>query len=142
VATGKLKKNSSSVSFSISRWFRRTFAGTPSLTILTIAAIAYSLFIFGGGVFTVINHPSPSAYVNNQFYFVYPSLSSQFIADTIIAILLYGLGFAGLFLVYQSTKSAYKPRQAYLMLVIGVSLLFISYIFVESIIHYKQTGGQ
>ena len=142
MASSKLKKSSSSVSFSLSRWFRRIFSNAPSLTILTIVGLAYTLFIFGGGVFTVINHPSPSAYVNNQFYFIYPSLSSQFISDTIIAILLYGLGFAGLFLIYQSTKSAYKPRQAYMMLVIGVTFLFISYIFVESIVHYKQTGGQ
>ena len=31
------------------------------------------------------------------------------------------LGFVGLLAIYQSTKSAYKPRQAYMLLVIGVT---------------------
>ena len=129
--TSKLKKNSSSISFSLSRWFHRLSTGAPSLTIFTIALVAYSLFIFGGGLYTVINHPAPSAYYNGNFYFLYPSLSSQFISDTIVSMLLYALGFLGLFIIYQSSKSAYKPRQAYMMLVIGVSLLLLSYIFLE-----------
>ncbi len=59
-----------------------------------------------------------------------------------IAVILYGFGFVGLFAIYQSTKSAYNPRQAYMMLVIGVTFLFISYIFLESAIAYKASGGR
>ena len=142
--TSKLKKSSSSVSFSLSKWFRRISAGAPTLTIITIVLIAYTLFIFSGGLFAIINKPIPSYYNPNtgSFYFVYPSLSSQFLSDTLVAITLYAFGFAGLMLIYQSSKSAYKPRQAYMMLVIGVALLFISYIFLESVVSYKQHGGQ
>jgi len=140
--TTKLKKSSSSVSFSLSRWFRRATTNAPAFGILTIAAIAYTLFIFGGGLFTVINHPQVSAYYNGNFYFLYQSLSSQFVSDTFVSVMLYALGFIGLLLIYQSSKSAYKPRQAYMMLVIGVSLFFLSYIFLEGAINYKATGGQ
>ena len=141
--TSKLKKSSSSVSFSLSKWFRRVFSSAPSLTVLTIALVAFSIFIFSGGLYTIINKPITSYYNSNTgvWYFVYPSLSSQFVSDTFVAIMLYVLGFAGLLLIYQSSKSAYKPRQAYMMLVIGVTLLFISYIFLESVIYYKQHGG-
>ncbi len=51
--------------------------------------------------------------------------------------MLYGIGFAGLLAVYQSTKYAYKPRQAYMMLVIGVTLLLLAYIFLEDAIQIK-----
>ena len=44
--------------------------------------------------------------------------------------------------IYQSSKSAYKPRQAYMMLVIGVTLLLIAYIFLEGAIAFKSSGGQ
>ncbi len=140
--TSKLKKNSSSLSFSLSRWFRKATTNTPTFAILTIAVVVYSVFIFGGGIYTIINHPPTSAYYNNQFYFIYPSLSSQFVSDTIISMMLYALGFIGFLIIYQSSKSAYKPRQAYMMLVIGVALVFMSYIFLEGVIAYKQSNGQ
>jgi ABC-type uncharacterized transport system permease subunit len=99
------------------------------------------LFIFGGGLFTLITHPLPSAYVSGRFYFLYPSLSSQFISDTVVSVILYALGFAGLLIIYQSTKSAYKPRQAYMMIVIGVTFLLLAYIFLEGAIAFKLSGG-
>ena len=108
--SSKLKKQSSSLSFSLSRWFRRVSTTTPSALALTIAGIVYSVFLLGGGLYTLITRPAPSAYVNGVFYFLYPSISSQFISDTIIAAILYGFGFIGLFVIYQSTKSAYNPQ--------------------------------
>ena len=138
----KIKKSSSSLSFSLSRWFRRISTNAPSASILMIAGILYAIFILGGGLYTLINHPQPAAFVNNNFYFLYPNLSAQFISDTVISAILYGLGFVGLFMIYQSTKSAYKPRQAYMILIIGVTFLLISYIFLEAAIQYKSSGGQ
>ena len=139
--SNKIKKRSSSVSFSLSRWFRRISTTTPSTLLITVAGILYCIFLFGGGLFTLITRPAPSAYVNGNFYFLYPSLSSQFISDTVISALLYGFGFIGLFAIYQSTKSAYNPRQAYMMLVIGVAFLLLSYIFLEGAIAFKTSGG-
>jgi|SRR5208283_1606392 len=139
--SSKLKKQSSSLSFSLSRWFRRVSTTTPSALALTLAGIVYSVFLLGGGLYTLITRPAPSAYVNGVFYFLYPSISSQFVSDTIIAAILYGFGFLGLFVIYQSTKSAYNPRQAYMMLIIGVAFLLISYIFLEGAISFKTSGG-
>jgi len=139
--SSKAKKRSLSVPFSLSRWFSRLSTTTPSALILTIVGVFYCLFLLGGGLFTLIEHPLPSAYVSGNFYFLYPSISSQFISDTIIAVILYGFGFLGLFIIYQSTKSAYNPRQAYMMLIIGVAFLLMSYIFLEGAIAFKQTGG-
>lgn len=139
--SSQIKKRSSSVSFSLSRWFRRVSTTTPSALLVTVIGVAYAIFIFGGGLFTLITHPLPSAYVNNKFYFLYPSLSSQFISDTVISAILYAFGFVGLLTIYQSTKSAYNPRQAYMMLVIGVAFLFISYIFLEGAISFKSSGA-
>ena len=51
--------------------------------------------------------------------------------------MLYAIGFVGLLAVYQSTKYAYKPRQAYMTLIIGVTLLLLAYIFLEDAILIK-----
>ena len=138
----QVKKSSSSVSFSLSRWFRRISSNAPSLTILTLICLAYAIFIFGGGLFTLISHPLPSAYVNGVFYFLYPDISSQFISDTAIAAILYTLGFVGMLMIYQSSKSAYKPRQAYMMLIIGVTFILLAYAFLEGSISFKLNGGK
>jgi hypothetical protein len=55
--------------------------------------------------------------------------------------MLYAVGFIGLLAIYQSTKYAYKPRQAYIMLVVGVTLLLLAYIFLEDAILVKIHGG-
>jgi hypothetical protein len=140
--TTKLKKSSSNMSFSLSRWFRKISTTAPTAFLVTAVGISYVIFLFGGGLYTLINHPSPSAYVNNQFYFLYPDISSQFISDTLISVTLYVLGFGGLLAIYQSSKSAYKPRQAYMLLVVGVALLLLSFVFLEGSIAFKANRGQ
>jgi hypothetical protein len=133
----KVKKQASSMSFSLSRWFRRISTAKPSTFIVSLVVIASAVFLFGGGIFTVTLKPLPSAYVNGRFYFLYPNVGQQFVSDTIISVMLYVMGFVGLLIIYQSTKYAYKPRQAYMMLVIGVALLFLAYVFLEESIHIK-----
>jgi len=49
----------------------------------------------------------------------------------------YALGIIGMIAVYQSTKYVYKPRQAYMMLIIGFALVFMAYIFLEETMRIK-----
>ena len=133
----KVKKQASSMSFSLSRWFSKISTAKPSALITSIIVIASAVFLFGGGLYTIIIRPLPSAYYNNRFYFLYPDLGAQFVSDTVIATMLYAMGFVGLLAIYQSTKYAYKPRQAYMMLAVGVALMFLAYIFLEDSIQIK-----
>ena len=138
--SGKIKKRSEDMSFSLSRWFRKMTTNAPAITIVTIVGMAYVIFLFGGGLYTLIENPLPAYYTGSTFYFLYPDISSQFVADTIIAVTLYGLGFIGLLAIYQSTKSAYKPRQAYMLLVVGISFVLLSYLFLEGAISFKTSS--
>ncbi len=76
-----------------------------------------------------------------RFLFLYPQLSEQFISDSIVAMTVYALGIVGLLAIYQSTKYVYKPRQAYMMMLVGVVLLLIAYIFLEASIQLKISGA-
>jgi len=136
--SGKIKKSSENLSFSLSRWFRK-MSTAPTTAIITVVGISYAVFLFGGGLYTLINQPVPSYYNENtqQFYFLYPDVSEQFGADTIISVALYALGFIGLLTIYQSTKSANKPRQAYMLLISGVTFLLLAWIFLESVMIIK-----
>jgi hypothetical protein len=99
--------------------------------------VAYSVFLLAGGLYTLITKPVPAYVSQTTIYFLYPGISGQFVSDTIIAGILYAFGFAGLFAIYQSTKSAYKPREAYMLLIVGVAFLLLSYILLEGSISFK-----
>ena len=133
----KVKKSVSSLPYSMNRLYRRISTAKPSTFILSIIAIAIAIFLFGGGLYNIIMKPLPAVYYSGRFIFLYPQLSEQFITDSIVATILYSFGIVGLIAIYQSTKYAYKPRQAYMMLLMGVALLFLAYIFLESAIRIK-----
>jgi hypothetical protein len=133
----KVKKQASSISFSLSRWFNKISTAQPSSLAISIVILGYAIFLFAGGLYTIISSPIPAYYTGKAFLFLYPDLGQQFISDSVIAVMLYAIGFVGLLAVYQSTKYAYKPRQAYMMMVIGVTLLLLAYIFLEDAILIK-----
>ena len=133
----KVKRRTASVSFSLSRWFNRISTTKPSSFVVSVIVISYAIFLFGGGLYTLISSPLPAFYTGKGFIFIYPDLGRQFISDSVISAMLYAIGFAGLLAIYQSTKYAYKPRQAYMMLIIGVTLLLLAYIFLEDAILIK-----
>ena len=88
-------------------------------------------------------HPAVYIYYNSKFYFImnrYISsspIAQQFTSETAILAVLYAFGFAGLLTIYQSTKHAYNSRQANLMLIVGVALLLLAYIFLEAVLGLK-----
>jgi uncharacterized membrane protein len=112
----------------------------PSTTILSIVIVGGCMLLFGGLVYDIVNAPISSAYVNQKFYFLYPGLTGQFLFDTVIAVALYALGFVGLLAIYQSSKHAYNPRQAYMTLAVGATLVLLTYIFIEYFIRVKLSG--
>jgi hypothetical protein len=133
----KVKREISTLSFSMNRFYRRISTVKPSALVFSVLAIAIAVFLFGGGLYDIIMKPYTAIYYGGTFVFLYPQLGEQFITDSIVAMSLYSLGIIGLVAIYQSTKYAYKPRQAYMMFIIGVVLLFLSYIFLEAAIERK-----
>ena len=137
----KVKREISSLSFTMNKLYRRISNIRPSATILSILAMAFAVFLFGGGLYDIIMKPYPAVYYGGRFIFLYPDLSMQFISDSIEAMMLFTLGVVGLVAVYQSTKYAYKPRQAYMLFLVGVVLLFLTYILLEATVQLKISGG-
>jgi uncharacterized protein with PQ loop repeat len=137
----KVKKAASSASFSMNKFYQRISTAKPSTMILSIVAIGFAVFLFGGGLYDIIMKPFPAVYYGGRFLFLYPQLSEQFIADSAVSMTLYSLGIVGLLTMYQSTKYAYKPRQAWIMFLTGLILLFLAYAVLEATIQLKLGGG-
>ena len=141
----KIKKRTSSALFSANRFFSRITAMRPSTTVISFIILVASIFTLAGGLYDIATAPPAYAYINQKFYFVVnrylttSPMGSQFSSETAITGILYGFGFIGLLTLYQSSKHAYNPRQANLMLIVGVALLFVSYIFLEVVLGLKLT---
>jgi hypothetical protein len=131
------KRKRDSRSFSLERLSRKISDAKPSSSTLTIVLITYAIFLFGGGLFTIVSPLAP-VYDGTNFIFIIPDLSQgQFYSETIISATLYVMGFIGVLALYQSTKYAFKPRQAYMWAIVGVSLLLMAYMFLEGIMLIK-----
>jgi hypothetical protein len=135
-----VKRRVSSLSFSVNRLYRAITTAKPSNLLIPTLAIAFAVFLFAGGVYDLIQKPLPAIYYNSRFIFLNPYLSEQFVSDSIVAAIIYSLGVIGLIVVYQSTRYVYKPRQAYMMLIIGLTLMLMAYIFLEATIQIKLKG--
>jgi len=140
--SNKVKRRMSSLSYSINKFYRKISTTRPSTIVLSIVAMAVAIVLFGGGIYSVVTGPLPSAYVDlpsgGRFIFLYPQLSEQFIGEGVVVMILYSLGIIGAIAMYQSTKYAYKPRQAYLMFLVGVIFLVLAYILLENALQIKM----
>jgi hypothetical protein len=121
----------------MNRLYRAITTAKPSSFVVGVLAVSVAVFFFGGGLYDLIMKPLPAVYYGGRFLFLYPQLTEQFISDSIVAMTIYALGIIGMIAVYQSTKYVYKPRQAYMMLIIGFVLVFMAYIFLEETIRIK-----
>jgi hypothetical protein len=138
---GKASKRSEDTSSKIGRFYKSLRGIHPTTALIAAIVVVFAIFMFSGGLYVLINHPATAVYYNSKFYLLYPDLNYQFVSDTFIAGILYALGFLGLLSIYQSSRSAYNPRQAYMMLLIGIALVLVSYVALEGSIAYKISGG-
>jgi hypothetical protein len=136
-----VKRRVSSLSFSFNRLYRTITNAKPSNLLIPLLAVAFAVFLFAGGIYDLIQKPLAAVYYNNAFLFLNPYLTEQFISDSVLAAIIYSLGVIGLIAVYQSTRYVYKPRQAYMMLIIGLALAIMAYIFLQLAIQVKLSGG-
>jgi hypothetical protein len=125
-------------------WRITTYKPSTFTTALIIITIA--IFLLGGGVYDVLEQSKVPIAIFTQsggyggwvFLYPYRSLSDQFIAESVFIMILYAFGFAGFYMTYQSTKHAYNPRQAYIMLIGGITFILLAYVLLEYIFYIRS----
>lgn len=129
-----------SFSFRLRRLYRRIVTAKPSVFVIAAIIAGLSIFFLGGGVYDILEKPLIAIPLGTQILFFYPgTINEQTILDSAFAMVTYFFGLLGLLLMYQSTKYAYRPRQAYMLLLIGVVFLVIAYFSIENLIVEKLT---
>jgi heme/copper-type cytochrome/quinol oxidase subunit 2 len=118
-----------------------TEAMTPSTTLIIVAVMAFVVFILVGGIYDILEKPLailPKA--TSGWTFIYRgSINQQTINESLVSGLLYTIGIAGLYMLLRSTRMAYRPRQAYILLILGVVVLLIVVYYTSTMLQDKIT---
>jgi uncharacterized membrane protein len=129
----RMRRRMSSFAYHVQKAYWRLVTAKPSLVVIAFILIAASVFLLGGGVYDLLEKPLIAVFQSGgTFISFYPfSLNEQLLIESVSAMTFYTIGIIGFLLAYQSTKYAYRPRQAFILLLIGCVLIVAAYIFVE-----------
>ncbi|MEM2897248.1 MAG: hypothetical protein QW265_04965 [Candidatus Bathyarchaeia archaeon] len=134
----RLKRSIKNFLYSIRRRRLPKLGLLKSLTFLTLLIISFAIFILAGGVYDVLEKPLAILPRGGGYTFIYRgSIHYQTINESLVIALVYLLGLSGLYVIFRSTRFAYKPRNAYLMLIIGMSITFLAFYYGQALLREK-----
>jgi len=99
--------------------------------------LGFSIFLLGGGVYDILEKPMALLPAPGFPVFFYSGLQEQTLNESLQSIFLLTIGTLGCFVVYRSTRYAYRPRTATILLLIGLTLLILSFIGLEWVLALK-----
>ena len=109
--------------------------------IVTIILVVVSIFLLAGGIYDIIQVrlgslvvllPSPQY---PQFY--YTGMSDQTFNESVYFMIFLVMGISGGYVAFGSSRHAYRPREAKMLLVVGAALLIIGTIGSEAMLIWK-----
>jgi len=136
--TNRIAKWFASFGFTMRKAYWKIITAKPSIFIVAAIVTAFSLFLLAGGIYDILEQPLSAIPWGSNIIFFYPyTLQAQAVIESVGVMIAYAMGVAGILIMYQSTKYAYKPRQAFMMLLSGVVLILIAYIYIEGLVFSK-----
>jgi hypothetical protein len=128
-----LKRRFSSLAFFVQKTYWKIITAKPSIFLVAVIVVATCIFLLGGGLYDLLEKPLVAVVATGGRIIVfYPyTINEQFLMESIVVMVGYVIGVVGFLLTYQSTKYAYRPRQAYILLLVGCVLIITAYIFIE-----------
>ncbi|KPV61499.1 MAG: OST3 / OST6 family protein [Candidatus Bathyarchaeota archaeon BA1] len=138
----RIARRLASIPYHMRKVYQKVSTAKPSLFVLAAVAIALSVFLLGGGVYDILEREIYIAIpLRGRWVFYYPyTVHEQTILDSLLSMTLYAIGTVGFLLTYQSTRYAYKPRQAFILLLVGAVFIVVAYLYIEYIIWLKLTA--
>jgi hypothetical protein len=114
----------------------------PSTTVIVGIVVAFTIFILIGGLYDILEKPLAILPKGGGWTFIYRgSINAQTINESLVSGLLYIIGMAGFYMLLKSTRMAYRPRQAYLLLILGVVVLLVIVFYANTLLQDKIGAG-
>jgi hypothetical protein len=125
----KLKRSLNNLAFRMSFIKLAPGSSRPLLPIASFFILGFTIFVLSGGLFVLVGAGLGAGGLLNRpsgLQFVYPNdVNNQTPQEGVLAFLLYSLGIVGLYMMFMSTRNAYRPNRAYGMLALGVIMTFV-----------------
>jgi len=138
-----MRRRFTSMGFTLRKTYRKLTTAKPSVFIVATVIAGLSIFFLGGGVYDILEKPLVAIPIGSTVLFFYPgTIQEQTILDSFFVMISYFFGLIGLLMVYQSTRYAYRPRQAFILLLMGAMFILIAYYNIENLIYAKLTVGR
>ncbi len=135
-----LRSRLASFRFTARKTYQKITTAKPSLFLVAAIVTGASLFLLGGGIYDILEQPLLGIPIGQRVLFFYPgTLGEQTVLDSMFAMTSYFFGAMGILLMYQSTKYAYRPRQAFMILLIGAVFFLMAYFLMENLVYQKLT---
>lgn len=100
------------------------------------------LYIFSGGVYNLVKDPfARGADQNGQPVLIYTDEDRQFVIEGYVAGIVMFMGAAGLYLLSQATTDPHNPSRATSYQTMGVIVIFLAFLILQSMYNCKVTGG-
>ena len=93
-----------------------------SWTVLFLVVVGLATFFLAGGIYDLLEKPVSLLPRASQqgWTFIYPGgIGGQTLNESILSAILYLIGLSGLYMLFRSTRFAYRPRNAYILLILG-----------------------
>jgi hypothetical protein len=114
-----------------------------SWIILFLVVVAVATFFLAGGIYDLLEKPVSLLPRSGEqgWTFIYPAgIGEQTLNESILSGMLYLIGLAGLYMLFRSTRFAYRPRNAYILLIIGfVTTIIVVYYSGQLLL--QKSGG-
>jgi hypothetical protein len=124
----KLKRSLNNLAFRMSFVKLAPGSSRPLLPVASFLILAFTVFVLAGGLFILVGAGTSVSLLNvpQGLGFVYPhDINNQTPAEGVFVSLLYALGVVGLYMMFMSTRNAYRPKRAYGFLGFGMLLSFV-----------------
>ena len=112
----------------------------PSQAFLTIAILAATLILLGGGLYVIVQGSLPMVPWGQSWLFYWPgSIRDQTLLEFIYTTTMLSSSLLGLLIIYETSRRVYEPKYATMLFIVGMLILILSFAFIEWIF-LKKVG--
>lgn len=120
---------------------RLTLPSKIPSSVIYFAIFGAVFYIFMGGVYDLIEKPfARGADSQGNPILIYPDVNRQFLIEGVVAALVMFMGALGLYLLNQATSDPHNPTRASYYQILGVVLLTVAFIIIQSMYAKKKSG--
>ena len=109
----------------------------PSTTLIVVLLVAFFIFVFGGGIYDMMENPPRILPSSSNPIFWYQGMSEQTFNESAYFVVFLLMGVSGGYLVFMSSRIGHRPREAKMLLLVGVAMMVIATTYSEVVLHLK-----